>query len=147
MLAFSSWGQQNKRMAELTNGRDRGLPAFPMAIGAPHPCIEVWLLADPAAIKKGMKLNFPPQVPDQLESLPAPCQDCKHNPKTVLAQCCKVQTSDLTAAEKDLIAAEIRVLDRLRTRCPTSFAPFAAEVEQRILPLFTSPVPENPPQA
>ena len=108
-----------------------------MAIGAPHPCIEVWLLADPAAIMKGMGLSQSPQVPDNLESLPAPCQDRKRNPKTTLAECCEVNKSDLTTTEKDQIAAEIRVLQRLRDRCPTSFAPFANEIDHCIQPLFS----------
>jgi hypothetical protein len=129
-------GDHSEKMQDLTEGRDAELAHFPMAIGAPHPCIEVWLLADPAAIRKGMQIDQAPDVPTDLETLPAPCKNRKRNPKTILANCCAANRSDLTAAEKDRIAAEIRVLERLRERCPTSFAPFAEEVEQRIRPLF-----------
>jgi len=138
-------GKQQERLKELTRGRDAEFPEFPMAVGAPHPCIEVWLLADPAAIMKGMKLGHPPEIPNELESLPAPCQNRKRNPKTILAECCALKRSELTTTEKDRIAAEIRVLQRLRDRCPTSFAPFADEVEHHILPLFSPPAgPADP---
>jgi hypothetical protein len=137
VFVMDTEGEQQKRIEELTRGRAAELPEFPMAVGAPHPCIEVWLLADPAAIMKGMRLTRPPQVPEGLEILPAPSQDRTRNPKTILADCCGVNRSELTTTEKDRIAAEIRVLQRLRDRCPTSFAPFADEVEQRIRPLFS----------
>jgi hypothetical protein len=136
VFVMDTEGKQRERMEQLTMGRDAVLPDFPMAVGAPHPCIEVWLLADPAALKKGMRLSRSPQVPDDLEGLPAPRQNRNHNPKTILATCCAVDKSDLTTTEKERIVAEIRVLQRLRDRCPTSFAPFADEVEQRIRPLF-----------
>jgi hypothetical protein len=139
VFVMDTEGEQRKRMKELTEGRGAEFPDFPMAVGAPHPCIEVWLLAAPAAIMKGMGLSQSPQVPDSLESLPAPCHDRKRNPKTILAGCCGGKGSDLTTTEKDRIAAEIRVLQRLRDRCPTSFAPFADEVEQRIRRLFLPP--------
>lgn len=139
VFVMDTEGKQRERMEELTKGRDAELPEYPMAVGAPHPCIEVWLLADPAAIKKGLGFGQSPQVPENLESLPAPCQDRRRNPKTILAECCGVKGSELTTAHKARIAAEIRVLQRLRDRCPTSFAPFADEVEQRIRPLFSSP--------
>jgi hypothetical protein len=136
VFVMDTEGEQAKRMEELATGRNAEFLDFPMAIGAPHPCIEAWLLADPAAVKKGMELGQSPQVPEDLESLPAPCQDHKHNPKTVLAAWCGVDRPDLSSTEKDRIAAEIRVLQRLRDRCPSSFPPFADEVEQRIRPLF-----------
>jgi hypothetical protein len=139
VFVMDTEGEQRKRTKELTEGRDAELPDFPMAVGAPHPCIEVWLLADPPAIKKGMGLSQSPQVPDDLESLPAPCHDRKRNPKTILAGCCGGKGTDLTTTEKDRIAAEIRMLQRLRDRCPTSFVPFADEIEQRIRPLFLPP--------
>jgi hypothetical protein len=138
VFVMDTEGEQKKRMEELTKGRDKAFPTFPMAVGAPHPCIEVWLLADAAAIKKGMELVQSPQIPDELESLPAPRQDRKRNPKTILSQCCGKGASELTANEKDRIAAEIRDLQRLKNRCPTSFGPFADEVEQRIRPLFST---------
>jgi hypothetical protein len=148
VFVMDTEGELQQRMDELTEGRDAAFPEFPMAVGAPHPCIEVWLLADQAAIKKAMGLNHSPQPPEDLEGLPAPCQDRKRNPKTILAQCGGVTKSELTAEEKDRIAAEIRILERLQERCPLSFAPFAAEVRQRIRPLFapaadsSSPTPD-----
>jgi hypothetical protein len=145
VFVMDTEGEQRKRMEELAKGRDAEFPEFPMAVGAPHPCIEVWLLADPAAIMKGMGLSQPPQVPGDLESLPAPCKDRRRNPKTILAGCCGTQKSELTTTEKDRIAAEIRVVQRLKDRCPTSFAPFADEVEQRIRPLFSPPADEAKP--
>jgi hypothetical protein len=145
VFVLDTEGEQKARMGELAEGRDSELPKFPMAVGAPHPCIEVWLLADPAAIVKGMKLSDRPQIPDELEALPAPCKDRKRNPKVILAQCGGSKKSELTAAEKDRIAAEIRVLQRLRDRCPTSFAPFAEEVEKHILPLFSPLGDAGPP--
>lgn len=138
VFVMDTEGEQTRRMRELSEGRDAAFPDFPMAVGAPHPCIEAWLLADPAAIKKGMGLTQSPQIPDDLEGLPAPCQDRKRNPKTILAECCGGNRSELSAAEKDQIAAEMRMLQRLRDRCPTSFPPFADEVEQRIRPLFSA---------
>ncbi len=136
VFVMDTEGNQRQRMEDLTKGRDAQFPDFPMAVGAPHPCIEVWLLADPAAIRKGMELDHRPEVVENLESLPAPSQDPKRNPKTILAECCKANKSELTATEKDHIAAEIRDLQRLRERCPSSFAPFADEVEKFIRPLF-----------
>jgi hypothetical protein len=147
VFVMDTEGEQRERMEDLTKGRDAEFPEFPMAVGAPHPCIEVWLLADPAAIMKGMRLSQSPEVPDDLESLPAPCKDRKRNPKTILANCCGGKRSDLTTTEKDQIAAEIRVLQRLRDKCPTSFAPFADEVEQRIGPLFSAPADPATPAA
>jgi hypothetical protein len=137
-LAFvmDTEGDQKQRMRDLTDGMNAELPNFPMVVGAPHPCVEVWLLADPAAIKKGMNLPQRPQVPDNLESLPAPSKNPDYNPKTILAKCCNASHGDLKAKEKDSIAAEIRDLGRLREQCPTSFAPFAEQVERIIRPLF-----------
>jgi hypothetical protein len=64
VFVMDTEGDQTARMDELASGRIAEFPEFPMAIGAPHPCIEVWLLGDPAAIKKGMSLQQSPQVPE-----------------------------------------------------------------------------------
>jgi hypothetical protein len=56
-----------------------------------------------------------------------------------------VKRAESTTPEKDRIAAEIRVLQRLRDRCPTSFVRFADEVEQRIRPLFAPPADPTTP--
>jgi hypothetical protein len=117
VIVLDSEGQQAQRMQELTEGRGDELSGCPLAVGAPHPCIEVWLLADPAAITKGMGLSKRPQVPEDLESLPAPCHDRKHNPKTILVACCGLQKSELTTTEKDRIAANIRSLAVQRYAC------------------------------
>jgi hypothetical protein len=145
VFVMDTEGDQEGRLSELTDGRNAIHPDFPMAVGAAHPCIEVWLLADPAAMMKGMNLAQRPAPPADLEKLPAPRQDRKHNPKTILAACCGVKKADLSAKDKDQIAAQIRVLQRLRDGCPTSFGPFADEIEQRIRPLFQ--LPDDPASA
>ncbi len=138
VFVMDTEGDREKRIRELVEGRDSALPAFPMAIGAPHPCIEVWLLAAPGAIMKGMGLGQPPAIPPNLETLPASMA------KTALAQCGGKTRGELSTAEKDRIALQIVDLGQLRTRCPTSFAPFADEIEQRIRPLFVPQEPVSP---
>ena len=126
------------KKADLEEGRDRELRGFPMAIGVPHPCVESWLLAAPDAIRRGMELSTTPQVPAEPESLAAPCKDRRNNPKTVLSAAAGRGGSELSAVEKDRIAAAINDFEQLRTRCPLGFAPFADEVERGIRPLFAT---------
>ena len=76
-------------------------------------------------------------MPDQPESLPAPCEDRARNPKAVLAECAE-QSGELKAAEKASIAKQMRDMALVRTRCPKSFAPFADEVIKHIKPLFAA---------
>lgn len=129
-------GELKHKMAELHKGRGHGFADFPMAIGVAQPCIESWLLADAAAIRRGLELPRKPGVPEEPEGLPAPCQDPRHNPKTVLAQAAGDAHADLAADRKWRIAAAMRDMDLARRRCPLSFAPFADEVERHIRPLF-----------
>jgi hypothetical protein len=134
VFVMDSEGDHPRRIAELTKGRDSAFPKFPMAIGVAHPCIEAWLLADPAAIARSLGLPVPPEVPEDPEALPAPQKNSAQNPKTVLARC--VNRSAIAAKEAVKIARGITDLDLLRQRCPIGFAPFAREVEERIAPLF-----------
>jgi hypothetical protein len=126
---------QAKR-GDLKDGRGRALPDFPMAVGVAHPCIESWLLAAPEAIRRGLQLAATPRVPAEPESLAAPCKDRSHNPKTVSAVLAGRGGSELSAAEKDKIAAAINDFEQLRARCPLGFAPFADDVNRQIHPLF-----------
>jgi hypothetical protein len=142
VFVLDTEGHLKERIKELVEGRDAGLSEFPMAIGAAHPCIEAWLLADAKAIRKGMELGVTPEVPDQPEGLPAPQHDRKLNPKTVLAKCAGAAKADLSTSEKDQIALAIKHSALLCERCPLGFGPFAAEVEQRIRPLFSDPSAE-----
>ena len=139
MVSCSSSTRRAKlkeRVADLEQGRQRGLPAFPMAIGIAHPCIEAWLLTDGTAIRRGLDLPATPTVPEEPENLPAPCVDRSNNPKTALRAAGGCARAELSTDEKDKIATAINDLDRLRTRCPLGFAPFAAEVLTQIRPLF-----------
>ena len=108
---------------------------YPAAVGVAHPCIEAWLLADAPAISRAMELAKQPDVPAEPESLPAPCKNRDHNPKVLLGRCAGLK-HPLSSAETTRIAHQIRNLDTIRNRCPTSFAPFADEVVRRIKPIF-----------
>lgn len=135
-FVIDSDGDLAGRLSEMVAGRDRELPHYPMAIGVAHPCIESWLLADPAAIRRALDLPKTPKVPDELERLPAPLQNRAYNPKTVLRDISATETKELGGREKDCIAAAMNDMTLLRNRCPEGFAPFADEVENRIRPLF-----------
>jgi hypothetical protein len=129
----SEGDEKDRRMrhGELTSGRDRELPDFPMAIGVAQPCIEAWLLADGRALGRALGVNTVPSVPDDAEALPAPNRDRKLNPKAVLAN-----LGVGSAAEKEAVARAMNDLDLVCQRCPRGFAPFAEEVQQYIRPLF-----------
>jgi hypothetical protein len=129
----SEGDEKDRRMRhrELTSGRDRGLPGFPMAIGVAQPCIEARLLADGRAIGRALGVTPAPSVPEDPEALPAPNRDRKLNPKAVLAN-----LGVGSAAEKDAVAGAMNDLDLVSQRCPRGFAPFAEEVRQYIRPLF-----------
>lgn len=120
---------------ELERGRDRELSDFPAAVGVAHPCIEAWLLSDPSAIERAILPAQPIEVPDDPESLPAPCKDRDRNPKAVLGRCAGRDRA-LSAEQTSLIAREIRDLEPIRARCRLGFAPFADEVIGRIRPIF-----------
>jgi hypothetical protein len=139
VFVMDSEGKLSEKSRELQKGRDSELPHFPMAIGVAHPCIEVWLLADPSAIRRGLGLERTPEVSEKPEELPAPCIDGKNNPKTVLAQAAGSNKQELSAAEKDLIAQAMNDMNLVCKRCPTGFAPFEKEVTQHIRPLFQGP--------
>jgi len=115
---------------ELTKGRDHELPRFPLAVGAPRPCIESWLLGDSSTLCQTLGLGPSPELSEDPESLPAPSKNRKHNPKTVLAK-----LGADSQIQKDTIAQELN-LKTAREQCPVSFEPFAAEIETLIRPLF-----------
>ena len=129
-------GDLKGKREQLAKGRDAELPQFPMAVGVAHPCIEAWLLADAQAIRRGLSLSRTPEVPDDPEALSAPCRDRRNNAKSELAKAAGSTHKDISAREKDGIAAEMNDMDLVRTRCPAGFGPFAGEVESRIRPLF-----------
>jgi hypothetical protein len=117
-------------ITNMAKGRDHGLPQFPMAIGAPRPCIEAWLLADSSALRLALALNRSPELPEDPESLPAPRVNRKQNPKTVLAE-----HDANSQTQKDKVARRFD-LNTARQRCVRSFEPFAIEVEKHLRPLF-----------
>lgn len=128
--------QLKQKTRDLHRSRDHRLPDFPMAIGVAHPCIEAWLLSDATAIRRGLELAETPEVPDEPEKLPAPCQDRQHNPKTVLVAAAGSNKKELSAKEKDEVARSMNDMSIPCRRCPEGFAPFADEVQQHIAPLF-----------
>jgi hypothetical protein len=135
----------SKMKKELQEGRDEKYNDLPTAVGVAHPCIEAWLLADPDAIAKGMKLDpLSIPVPSHPEKLPAPCKERKvprknhTNPKTALADC--VGSEDDLATKHTTVIARHLDVGRLEARCPTSFKPFADEVRERLLPLFSKAI-------
>jgi len=136
VFVVDSDGDLKGRSRNLRDGRRMEPGEFPMAIGIAHPCIETWLLADPAAIRRGLELPSNPETPDEPESLPLRAQDKRKNPKAALARAAGQQKQDLSARKKERIAAAMNDLPLLRERCPQGFAPFADEVECHIRPLF-----------
>jgi hypothetical protein len=134
VFVMDSEGNHRRRLAELHKGRDSAYSEFPMAVGVAHPCIETWLLASPDSIVTALALPNRPEVPQDPESLPAPCVNRDHSPKTILAKC--AGRSAIASRDATRIAAAVD-LPSLRQRCPIGFAPFAEEVEERIRPLFT----------
>ena len=136
VFVVDSDGDLKGKMAGVTKGRDAGPAELPMVVGVAHPCIESWLLADGPAIRRGLKLSTTPDVPQQPEDLPAPCQNRNENPKTVLAGIDGARKKELSAKQKDEIAMAMNDMALVRKRCPASFAPFADEVQDRIGPLF-----------
>jgi hypothetical protein len=53
-----------------------------------------------------------------------------------LARIAGSRKKELSAGEKDRIAAAMNDMELPRARCPLGFAPFADEVEDHICPLF-----------
>jgi hypothetical protein len=134
VFVLDTEGNHPGQLRELQRGRNFELPEYPAAVGVAHPCIEAWLLADASALSRAMGLALQPQVPAKPESLPAPFKDRSQNPKILLSRCAGLNRP-LSSAETTRIAL-IQDLDAIRTRCPTSFAPFADEVIGIIRPIF-----------
>ena len=125
----------DRKRREMAEGRDEKLADYPAAIGVAHPCIEAWLLADAPAIARGLGLSNAPQVPQEPEALPAPQKGSSNDPKIVLARCAG-QRTPLSSSDTTKIASAIEDPTVIEKKCPVGFAPFAAEVRERIAPLF-----------
>lgn len=136
VVVVDTEGKHPGQLEELQRGRDSELEEFPTAVGVAHPCMEVWLLCDASAISRAMKPQQTLALPQEPESLPAPCKDRARNPKTVLCQC-SGKKSLLSSSEMSRIAQNLRDLDLIRRQCPASFEPFAQEVVERIKPIFS----------
>jgi hypothetical protein len=136
VFVVDSEGDIKSRYEALCKGRDEARTDLPMAVGVAHPCIESWLLADPDAVRKGLNLSKTPDVPPNPEELPAPQKNRSHNPKTVLKAATGIVDQELSANQKDRIAAVLN-MELVKNRCPQGFAPFANEVEKHIRPLFS----------
>ena len=118
-------------LADLEHGRDAELPHYPMAVGIAHRCIEAWLLCDAGAIQRALSRKTASVLPSDPENVPAPQENRSHNPKTELKRICGAGSS----SQKDQIASQMS-LETVRQKCPIGFAAFAAEVVERIKPLF-----------
>ena len=128
-------GDHPGQINRLKKGRDAAYPDLPTAVGVAHPCIEAWLLTDRKAIARAMSLNSLAEAPpEHPEDLPAPHPDWVKSPKGTLARCAG-RVKPLASKETTAIALHLH-LETARTGCPKSFAPFAAEVETRIRPIF-----------
>ena len=136
-FVVDSDGDLPARRDEMEKGRRMEPGDFPLALGVAHPCIEAWLLADATAIRRGLDLSSNPAVPSEPESLPAPCEDRRNNPKTGLAALAGAAKRELSVADKERIAAAMNDMALVRARCPLGFAPFADEVDQHVHPLFS----------
>jgi hypothetical protein len=128
----------DRKRKVMAAGRDEKLPDYPMAIGVAHPCIEAWLLADAPAIARGLGLSDVPQVPQEPEALPAPWKGSGNDPKNELARCAG-RGKPLSSSDTTKIARAIEDPSVIEKNCPLGFAPFAAEVRERIAPLFGTP--------
>jgi hypothetical protein len=134
VFVMDSEGDDRKRhkvLDELSRGREQEQVSLPLAVGVAQPCIEAWLLVDQEAIGR-VTGHQPPQLPENPESLPAPCQSETNNPKAILSG-----WGVRSSAQKDAIAKAINGTDRLEERCPRGFGSFAQEVRKQIKPLFS----------
>ncbi len=134
---------KSKRM-EMEAGRDTERSSFPTVIGLAVPCLEAWLSADGTAIKRGLRLNERPTVPERPEEFRTGKAPGPHY-KRHLAQLAGAAKKDLSAIEKSKIA-ELIDLTSLVEHCP-SFQAFADEIADRLAPLFARhfPNPETAP--
>lgn len=143
VFVLDSEGDPENVSGDLEKGRASCAPAFPMAIGIAHPCIEAWLLTDDSAIRRGLNLQQRPAMPADPESLPAPQNDRTNNPKTALNALAS-PPREVSATEKTAIAGHLR-LEVGELRSP-SLRAFAEDVRRHLRPLFeaTTPAAEEP---
>lgn len=137
VFVLDSEGDLSVVTRDMVAGRKATCPDFPTAIGIAHPCLESWLLYDASAIRRGLGLLQRPTVPTDPESLPAPCHNRNHNPKTALAAFATSPTADLSTAIKGQIASHTDW--QFVEQNSVSFRNFVLELRQFIQPLFLSP--------
>lgn len=136
VFVMDSEGDPAGVLADLVKGRDSESLDYPTAIGVAHPCIEAWLLSDASAIRQGLGITgAKPTVPEEPESLPAPQQDRKNNPKTVL-DALHPKRNAVNAVDKTAIAGRMAIPDDLTQHPCPSFAAFAVEVRTQIRDRF-----------
>ena len=143
VLVVDSDGELNEVRKTWFDAREKSemelASTLPMAIGVAHPCIESWLLADATAVRRGLELDRTPDVPLNPENL-SPIQDNRNHPKNIFHTNVK---KNISAQEKDRIAAAMNDLELVKQRCPLGFKPFADEVEKHIVPLFNLQSPRR----
>ncbi len=105
---------------------DDELAELPTVVATPLRMIEAWALSDAAAIAEATGQQTPPSLPSgSPEGYWGDEQDPSSNhPKCVLTRACGTRPGRRTYGD---IARETPI-NVLKRRCPTSFAPFAAEV-------------------
>lgn len=126
---------------KLAAGGDQVPDGPPMAVGVAQPCIEAWLLAavwsrssDSCRVVPESSLTAALRQFPSPEDLPTDSQSDYH-PKRCLAVSQKQAVQDLGVEKKWQIAREVN-LEIIKRICPKSFGPFAAEVGEKIEPLF-----------
>ncbi len=129
-------GAHPEKLDALTESCARQSPTFPCVLGVAHTSIEAWLMGDPSAIRKGLRLNKlacdPPADP---ENLPAAYKRDGNDPKLALAKCCW-NKPDVVSSDQMWEIAKFLKFDRVRAACPVSFAPFEAAVVEVLRPMF-----------
>ena len=83
-------------------------------------------------------LRLPPPLPAVARRAAVPLLGLAFIAAGVLAKCANAARNELSSAQKDSIALAMKDMALVSARCPRGFAPFAAEVEERIKPLFRS---------
>ncbi|HUU23082.1 MAG TPA: DUF4276 family protein, partial [Phycisphaerae bacterium] len=120
-----------KRIGALREGRDsmQADVPVPCAVGTAVETFDAWMIADPAAIRAaGGDASMSRPDPEKLDGR----AETDRHPK-VLATKAFGGRRELPQKYAE-VAASVDI-DLLRRCCPQGFAPFAAEVEERLLPV------------
>jgi hypothetical protein len=133
-------GEKNaNRVREFKEGRDcaaREVP-IPTAVGVAIETLEAWLLADEPAIGRALGLETPPAKGIDPEKLTGRSGAPDH-PKTMLKKLLASDSQDRGYVEQvEAIAREADV-EVVEKRCSKGFKPFADEIRQFLVPLFSS---------